>query len=337
MLAMMSPLLKINVISPKTSIQGKDLGESRFLKIVSNSLSPIESSPNPNLMPLVDVELEKEKTQQTIPELRVYSKRQHHQQDTAQAPSFSIAPSLEPSVNAPNLNNSSKDQPEIDRTYLSLNPTTYPNSSSSYQPENNELETGSSQNQKIQELDLPIAQRKGVHSCTHHPIERFVSHNSLSQPYRVLLSNLSKVNLPRSIEEAMKISDWRVVFEEMKALKKNGTWEICSLPKGVVPVGCKRVFIVKHKSDGTMERFKARLVAKGYTQTYGIDYLETFAPVAKMNIVRVILSLATRNDWSLHQMDVKNAFLNGELNEEVYMQLPLGLNIILAMIKCVNY
>ena len=153
----------------------------------------------------------------------------------------------------------------------------------------------------------------------------------------MLLSNLSKVNLPRSIEEAMKISDWRVVFEEMKALKKNGTWEICSLPKGVVPVGCKWVFIVKHKSDGTMERFKARLVAKGYTQTYGIDYLETFAPVAKMNIVRVILSLATRNDWSLHQMDVKNAFLNGELNEEVYMQLPLGLNRILAMIKCVNY
>ena len=135
------------------------------------------------------------------------------------------------------------------------------------------------------------------------------------------MSNLSKVNLPRSIEEAMKISDWReVVFEEMKELKKNGTWEICSLPKGVVLVGCKWVFTVKHKSDGKIERFKARLGAKGYTQTYGIDYLETFAPVAKINTLRVLLSLAARNDWSLHQMDVKNAFLN----EEVYMQLPFG-------------
>ena len=81
------------------------------------------------------------------------------------------------------------------------------------------------------------------------------------------------------------------MFEEMKALKKKGTWEICSLPKGVVPVGCKWVFTVKHKSYGTVERFKADLSAKGYTQTYGIDYLKTFALVTKMNTIRVLLSL----------------------------------------------
>ena len=129
----------------KTSIQGENLGESCFLEIVSNSLPPIESPPNHNPMSLVDVEPEKEKTQQTVPKLCVYSRRQRHQQDTGQAPSSSIAPSLEPSLNpAPNLNNNSKDQPEIYRTDLSLNPAPNPNSSSLYQPENNESETSAS-------------------------------------------------------------------------------------------------------------------------------------------------------------------------------------------------
>jgi hypothetical protein len=84
------------------------------------------------------------------------------------------------------------------------------------------------------------------------------------------------------------------------------------------------VFTLKHKSDGSLERYKARLVAKGFTQTYGIDYLETFTPIAKLNSVRVLLSLATNRDWPLQQLDIKNAFLNGNLEEEVYMDVPLG-------------
>lgn len=109
----------------------------------------------------------------------------------------------------------------------------------------------------------------------------------------------------------------------MRALEKNETWEVLDLPKGKRPVGCKWIFNLKYKADGTIEWYKARLVAKGYTQTYGIKYTETFASVAKLNTIRV-LSLAANLDWPLQQLDIKNAFLNGELEEEVFVTLPPG-------------
>ena len=81
---------------------------------------------------------------------------------------------------------------------------------------------------------------------------------------------------------------------------------------------------MKYLADGSIDRFKARLVAKGFTQTYVVDYQETFAPVTKLNTVRVLISLVVNNDWPLYQLDVKNVFLNGDLSEEVYMTVPLG-------------
>ncbi|KAM0006936.1 putative RNA-directed DNA polymerase [Helianthus debilis subsp. tardiflorus] len=114
--------------------------------------------------------------------------------------------------------------------------------------------------------------------------------------------------------------------EEFSALHKNNTWSIVDLPKGRKPIGCKWIFRVKYKSNGEVERYKARLVAKGFNQREGIDFDETFSPVVKMVPIRCIVSLSVQNDWPLYQLDANNAFLYGNLKEEVYMSMPEGLN-----------
>ncbi|BBH01962.1 transposable element gene, partial [Prunus dulcis] len=120
--------------------------------------------------------------------------------------------------------------------------------------------------------------------------------------------------------EALKDPKWtQAMNDEMEALQKNSTWKMTIIPKGKRTVGCRWIYTANFKADGTIERYKARLVAKGYTQTYGIDYGKTFAPVAKINTIRVLLSLAANLNWPLHQFDVKNAFLHSDLEEEVYM------------------
>ncbi|BBN68699.1 ABC-2 type transporter family protein [Prunus dulcis] len=142
-----------------------------------------------------------------------------------------------------------------------------------------------------------------------YPIANHVSTEKLSEPLKDFVHKLSAIHIPTKVSEALKDSKWvQAIKEEMKALEKNQTWTLETIPRGKKTIGCRWVFTVKHNADGSIERYKARLVAKGYTQTYGIDYEETFAPVAKLNTVRVLLSLAANLDWPLHQFDVKNAF-----------------------------
>jgi hypothetical protein len=112
--------------------------------------------------------------------------------------------------------------------------------------------------------------------------------------------------------------------EELHDLMRNKTWELALLPEGKKAVGCKWIFTVKQTLEGKIDRYKARLVANGYSQTYGIDYDETFAPVAKMDTVRTLISCAVNFGWPIHQLDVKKAFLHGDLQEEVYMEIPPG-------------
>ena len=112
--------------------------------------------------------------------------------------------------------------------------------------------------------------------------------------------------------------------KEYDALVHNGTWELVS-PIGITNlVGCKWVFRIKRNSDGSIDKFKARLIAKGFHQRPGVDYLETFSPVIKPTTMRLVLNIAISNGWSLCQLDVNNAFLQGTLSEIVYMAQPPG-------------
>ena len=157
-----------------------------------------------------------------------------------------------------------------------------------------------------------------------YPMANMAAGN-LSPEAQAFATSLCSEEIPTTVEQALESKEWREAMKiEMDALNKNDTWEKCTLPPGKKPVGCRWVFTIKYKPDGTIERYKARLVAKGYTQTYGIDYSETFSPVAKIDTIRVLFSIAANKGWPLLQFDVKNAFLHGELKEEVYMEAPPG-------------
>ncbi|PHU25307.1 hypothetical protein BC332_03639 [Capsicum chinense] len=111
---------------------------------------------------------------------------------------------------------------------------------------------------------------------------------------------------------------------EVKALEDNHTWEVVDLPQDKNIIGSRWVYKIKYKANREVERFKAKLVAKQYSQLEVLDYHDTFSPVAKMVTIRSVIALAVLKGWCMHPMNVYNVFLQGDLDEEVYMELPDG-------------
>ncbi|KAL0370487.1 UNVERIFIED_CONTAM: Retrovirus-related Pol polyprotein from transposon RE2 [Sesamum angustifolium] len=130
---------------------------------------------------------------------------------------------------------------------------------------------------------------------------------------------------PENFETAVKHKVWvQAMEEEIKMIEKNNTWELADRPKDKEVIGVKWIYKTKLNADGSNTKHKARLVAKGYSQLPGIDYTETFAPVARLDTIRALIAIAANKKWKIYQMDVKSAFLNGYIDEEIYVEQPQG-------------
>ena len=133
---------------------------------------------------------------------------------------------------------------------------------------------------------------------------------------------------PKTLTKAQRSPKWpqweKAIQAKLDQLHKMGTWELVDPPKGQVPVGNKWVLTKKYDKQGYLQKFKACLVAKGYTQMPGMDYTDTYAPVVHLETIRTLLALAISENWEIQQMDIKGAYLNGRIKEEIYMKQPNG-------------
>ncbi|CAL5370298.1 unnamed protein product [Camellia sinensis] len=191
---------------------------------------------------------------------------------------------------------------------------------------NEELE--SLQVEDVATLDSP-QRLSPIASSQSSPSSSSSSPSSTPRNIRSLSDVYARCNLcivePENFEEAIKDEAWKKAIEdEIHVIEKNKTWELVEKPKEKEIIGVKWIFKTKFNPDGSIQKNKARLVAKGYSQQPGIDFQETFAPVARLDTIRAIIALVAQKGWFLHQLDVKSAFLNGKLEEEVYVDQPQG-------------
>ena len=175
--------------------------------------------------------------------------------------------------------------------------------------------------------DMPLSTSKSLHSplksiiSTHSMITRAKAGIFKSNAFLTTHNSLE----PSNVDEVLFDSKWDAAMQDkFDAIIINKTWSLVQMNPEYKLIGCKWVFRTKYNTDGSVSKYKTHLVAKGFHQTTGIDYSETFSPVVKSSTVRVILSLAVMQGWNVRQIDVNNAFLNGDLTEDVYMQQPEG-------------
>lgn len=160
-------------------------------------------------------------------------------------------------------------------------------------------------------------------SGTIYPIAHYVNCDQFSVSHRYFLAAVNTGHEPNTYAEAIKDERWREAMrKEIQALEDNETQTVEDLPLGKQAIGSEWVYKIKYNYDGSVERCKAHLVILGNKQVESIDYNETFAPTTKMVTVQTFLAVAAARNWDLYQMDVHNAFLHGELDEEAYMKMP---------------
>ncbi|GAA0148132.1 transmembrane signal receptor [Lithospermum erythrorhizon] len=155
----------------------------------------------------------------------------------------------------------------------------------------------------------------------------FASLSDHSTAYFSFLANISKIQEPYTYKQAIESQEWvEAMHKELAALEANDTWEVVDLPPAHKPIGCKWVFRLKYNQDGSVDKYKARLVAKGFNQIEGVDYFDSFTPVAKTVTVRIILAYVAANGWALHQLDINNAYLHGYFDEDIYIYIYIYAN-----------
>ncbi|XP_074288906.1 uncharacterized protein LOC141614050 [Silene latifolia] len=254
--------------------------------------------------------------------------------DTPQTPPSNSAPPLTPSAATtsptPETNNSATSPPSTSSS--SPPPESDTHDTTTTQP----LDLGKGQRPKFPNSRLKDYHQPPRHPSTHmltassstetrYPLSHFISYNQFSTKHKCFLAAVTKNHEPSNFRDAMQDPQWKKAMKsEVDALERNKTWTLVDLPPNKKAIGSKWVYRIKYNANGTIERYKARLVVMGNRQVEGVDFNETFAPTAKMVTVRTLFAIAAAKGWALHQMDVHNAFLHGDLNEEVYMKPPPG-------------